>query len=58
VKTGKSVAILQNVVGADPGKTKESVVRWGAVSKYSEGRSMFYLGFSMTENIILGVDEI
>ena len=52
------MAILQNVVGADPGKTKESVVRWGAVSKYSEGRSMFYLGFSMTENIILGVDEI
>jgi len=41
------------------GKTEESVVRWGAVSKFSEGRSRFYPGFSKTENIrIVGVDEI
>ena len=39
-------------------KTEESVVRWGAVSKFSEGRR-FYPGFSKTENIrIVGVDEI
>ena len=41
------------------GKTEESLVRWGAVSKFSEGRSRFYPGFSKTENIrIVGVDEI
>jgi len=41
------------------GKTKESVVRWSAVSKFSEGRSRFYPGFSKTDNIrIVGVDEI
>ena len=40
-------------------KTEESVVRWGAVSKFSEGRSRFYPGFGKTENItIVGVDEI
>jgi len=40
-------------------KTEESVVRWGAVSKFSEGRSRFYPGFSKTENIrIVGVYEI
>jgi len=27
-------------------ETEESVVRWGAVSKFSEGRSRFYPGFS------------
>ena len=37
----------------------ESVVRWGTVSKFSEGRSRFYPGFSKTENIrIVRVDEI
>ena len=41
------------------GKTNESVVRWGAGSKFSEGRTRFYPGFSKTENIrIVGVDEI
>ena len=41
------------------GKTEESVVRWGAVSKFSEDRSRFYPGFSKTENIrIVRVDEI
>ena len=46
-------------VFGDPGKTEQSVVNWGAVSKFSEGRSRFYPGFSKTENIrIVGVDEI
>ena len=38
----------------------ESVVRWGTVSKFSEGRSRFYPGgFSKTENIrIVRVDKI
>ena len=45
----------------DSGKTEESVVRWGAVSKFSEGRSRYYPGFSKTEYIRIvgvGVDEI
>ena len=37
------------VVGRGPGKTEESVVRWGAISKFSEGRSRFYPGFSKTD---------
>jgi len=41
------------------GKTEESVVWWGAVSKFSEGHSRFYPGFSKTENMwIVGVDGI
>ena len=40
-------------------KTEESVVRCGAVIKFSEGRSRFYPGVSKTENIrIVAVDEI
>ena len=50
--------VVEDVLLEVLGKLK-SVVRWGAVSKFSEGRSRFYPGFSKTENIrIVGVDEI
>ena len=50
--------VVEDVLLEVLGKLK-SVVRWGAVSKFSEGRSRFYPGFGKTENItIVGVDEI
>ena len=40
----------EDVLERGPGKTEESVVRWGEVTKFSKGRSRFYPGFSKTEN--------